>query len=102
MPLDFPPFPVAENSVRGIQTRSSHDSASGMRGGAAHIKVAYRCSILRPARSRPQEEQLFERQFALEDVAFGQTERSFDIERRQHLTMENDVLDIRRVLRDRV
>src|SRR5262245_29660323 len=100
--LDFPSLPVAENGVRCIEARSSHDSTTGMRRGAAHIKVADRRSILCPTRSRPQEEQLFECQFALKDVSFRKPELPFNIERRQHLPVEDDVLDIRRVLRNRI
>ena len=58
--------------------------------------------VLRPSRHRPQEEQLLERQLALKDVAFGEPEVALDVERRQHLPMQDDVLDVRRVLRDRV
>ena len=57
---------------------------------------------LRPARRRPQEEQLLERQLAVEDVALGQPELALEVERRQHLPVQDDVADVRRELRDRV
>ena len=66
--------------------------------GSAHVELLDRRGVLRPARHRPQEEQLFERQLALEDVAFRQPEVPLDVERRQHLAMEDQVADVRRVL----
>ena len=39
----------------------------------------------------PQEEQLLERQLALEDVALGQPELALEVERRQHLPVQDDV-----------
>ncbi len=58
--------------------------------------------VARPAGRRTQEEQLLERQLALEDVPFRQPELALDVERRQHLPVQDDVADVRRVLGDRV
>ena len=88
--------------MRGVPPGRAHDAAAGMRRRSAHVEVAHRRLVLRPARRRPQEEQLLERQLALEDVAFGQAEVALDVERRQHLPVQDDVLDVRRVLGDRV
>ena len=65
-------------------------------------RFLHRRLVLRPAGRGAQEEQLLERQLALEDVAFRQAEVALDVERRQHLPVQDDVLDVRRVLRDRV
>src|SRR5262245_58408688 len=73
-----------------------------MRRRSAHPEVPNRRLVLRPARNRPREEQLLERQLALEDVALGQPELALDVERRQYLAMEDDVAEIRRVFGDRV
>ena len=72
----------------------------GCVAGAAHPQVADRRRVLRPAGSRPQEEQLFQRQLALEDIAFGQAELALEIERRQDLAVQDDVADVGRVLGD--
>ena len=41
-------------------------------------------------------------QFALEDVALGQSEFALEVERCQDLPVQDDVADVRRVLGDRV
>ena len=73
-----------------------------MRGRSAHIKVLDGSAELRPTRHRPQEEELLQRKFALENVAFAKPELALQIERRDHLAMQNDVLDVGRVLGDGV
>src|SRR4051794_1708893 len=73
-----------------------------MRRRAAHPQVPERRRVLRPPGRGAQEEQLLERQLALEDVALGETEIALEIERRQYLPMQNDVADVRRVFRDRI
>src|SRR5215213_3113465 len=73
-----------------------------MRRRSAHPQVLDRRLVLRPARYRAREEELLERQLALEDVALGQPEVAFEVEWRQHLPVQDDVADVRRVLRDRV
>src|SRR5687767_4961942 len=69
---------------------------------SAHIEVADGRLIAGPARRRPQKEQLLERELALKDVALGEAKFTLEIERRDHLPMQDDVLDVRRVLRERV
>ena len=70
----------------------AHDAAAGMRGRSAHVQVLDRRAVLRPARDRTQEEKLLERKLALEDVAFGQAELAFEVERRDDLAVQDDVL----------
>ena len=74
----------------------------GMRRRAAHVEAADRRAVLRPARRRPQEEELLERELALEDVALRQPEHALDVERRQHLPVQDPLADVRRVDGDRV
>jgi len=45
---------------------------------------------------------LLERQLALKNIPFRQSKFAFEIERRQNLSMQNNVFDIRRVLSDRI
>ena len=61
-----------------------------------------RRAVVGPAWHRTQEEELFERQLALEDVALGERPRALEIERRHHLTVQDDVFQVRRVFRQRV
>src|SRR5437868_12820537 len=73
-----------------------------MGGRAAHIQVSDRRPKTRIARHRPQEEKLLERKLALKNVALAQTKLALQIERRHYLPVQNDVLDVGRVLRDGV
>ena len=73
-----------------------------MRCRSAHPQVPDRGRVVGPTRNGPEEEQLFQRELALKDVAFGEPELALEIERRQHLAMEDDVADVRRVLREGV
>ena len=66
------PAYLLQDPHRRVPARRAHDAAAGMRRRAAHVEVANRRPVLRPARRRAQEEQLLERQLALKDVAFGQ------------------------------
>src|SRR3954467_6348737 len=101
--MDLPSaLPLAEDFLRRIESGRAHDAAAWMRRRAAHIQIVNGSAVLRPARYGPQKEQLLERQFTLKDIAFRQAELALDIQRRQHLAMQNDVLQIGRVLRQRV
>src|SRR5262249_26307558 len=73
-----------------------------MSGRAAHIEVANRSAVARPYGYRTQEEKLLERKFALKNIAFGEADAALDIERRLHLTADDDVFQIRGVLGDGV
>src|SRR5688572_13434662 len=93
---------VGQNLQGGVSSRCPHDSPAGMCGGAAHVQVSNRSSVLSPSRRRTKKEQLLQRQFALEDVALRQSPLAFEVERRDDLAMTNDVGEIRRVLGDGV
>src|SRR5262245_19304496 len=69
-----------------------------MCGRSAHIKIANRGSVLRPARCRPEKEKLFECEFPLKDVSLAESESAFDVERRKNLTVENKVSKVGSVL----
>src|SRR5205085_4229158 len=77
-----------EHLERGDPARRSHDPASGMHRRPAHPQVPQRRPVPRPARNRPVEEQLLQRQLALEDVALRQTEALLDVLRREDLLVE--------------
>ena len=66
-----PRFASFEQLERGDPPGRAHDAAAGMRGRAAHPQVLDRRPVARPAGHRPVEEQLLERELALEDVALA-------------------------------
>src|SRR5216683_530166 len=80
------------------RTTSGCSAPARMGRGSAHIKVLDGRAELRPARYWSQEEELLERKLALEDIAFAQAKIAFQIKRRDHLPVQDDVLDIGRVL----
>src|SRR5580765_1877680 len=79
--------------------RAAHDAAAGMRARTALPVAADRRAVLGPLRHRAQEEELLERQLALEDVAFGQARDALYVARRQHLAVEDQRLEVGRVSR---
>src|SRR5687768_8623610 len=82
-----PSVAFLDDPFGGVLARRAHDATAGMRRRPAHVQAIDRRRVARPAGNRAQEEQLLERQFTLEDVAFGQTEHALDVKRRQHLAM---------------
>src|SRR5215471_9683055 len=93
---------ILEDFERCQPSRRAHDAATRMRGRAAHIKVLDRRAELRVPRHGAQEEELLERQFALEDIAFAQAEFALQIQRREHLFVEDDVFKVGRIFGKRV
>src|SRR3954470_21927929 len=84
---------------RRVPAWRSHDAAAGVCRRAAHVEPLHRRLVLRPAGRGAEEEELLQRQLSLEDVAFRQAEVPLDVEGRQDLAVQDDVLDVRRVLR---
>ena len=69
--------------------RRAHDAAAGMRCGAAHVETVDRRAVVGPAGDGAQEEKLFEREFALENIALREAEFAFEIERRENLAADD-------------
>ena len=63
----------------------------------AHVEIAHRRPILRPPWHWPQEEQLLQRELALEDVAFRQPPLAFEIERGHDLAIADDLFQKRSI-----
>src|SRR5439155_11953529 len=93
---------LSQDPSGGVSARRAHDASSRMGRGPAHPEVAQGGLVLRPSWRRTQEEQLFERQLALKDIPFAQTELALEIERRQDLAVTNDAREVRRMFCDRV
>src|ERR687889_550111 len=92
--LNSAPAPVFQYLRGGVAARGAHDAAAGVRGRAAHVEVADGRAVLRPAGRGPQEEELFEGEFALKDVALGESEVALDVERRQNLPVEDQLAEV--------
>ena len=81
---------LAESPVRHF-FRRIHDAAAGMGGAAAKIQAINRCVVVAPAWNRAHGSELMERHASLEDVPSSKPKDSFEIDRREHLPMENRV-----------
>jgi hypothetical protein len=75
-------------------------AAAGMRTGRAEVVTRQRCAEVRPLRRGPQEEELMQQQFAVEDVAARDARDGFDVFRRDDLHADDGFADVRRVLFD--
>ena len=93
---------VFQDFERREASGPAHDAAAGMRCRSAHVEILDGRAELRVSRHRPQEEKLLERKLALENVAFAQSPLAFEVERRHHLAVKNDVFNVGRVLGDGV
>src|SRR4051812_39715242 len=93
-------FPVAQCLMRCIAARCPRHSTPGMRSCPAKIKPIYRGSILRPSWYRPHEEELFQSQVAVKDVALRQPIGSFQIKGGEHLPRQYGVGDVGSILSD--
>src|SRR5688572_19716023 len=95
-------FSCAEDLLRGEPPTRAHDPAARMRPRAALPEAVQRRAVLRPLGHGTQEEELVQRQLALEDVPLAQARDALDVRRRDHLLADDERLDVRRVLRERL
>src|ERR1700690_3393148 len=88
------PLYVLQN-FEGRQTSiGTHNSPSGMGGRAAHVQILDRRAVSRPSGHRAQEEKLFQRKFALEDVSFTQSPLALQVEGGYDLAVQDNVFDV--------
>src|SRR5258708_4494506 len=73
-----------------------------MRGGTAHIEVIDRGAVVGPAGNGAEEEELFEGKLALKNIALGETEFAFEIERGEDLAADDYFFYVGGVLGDGV
>src|SRR5258705_7389729 len=90
---------VAQDFGCSVATGGAHDATARMSRGAANIETANRRAVLRIARHRAVEQQLIERQLALENVALGQSDLGFELAWRAYLHMDDAVAEARRIVR---
>src|SRR5215831_4720152 len=95
-------LPVFQDFERGQAAGCSHDPAARMGCRSAHVQVLNRSAERGISRHGAQEEQLFKRKLSLEDVALAQSPLALQVERSDNLTVQDDVLDVRSVLGNRV
>src|SRR5205807_1592378 len=93
---------IFQNFQSGEPAGHAHHAAARMGGRATHIEVLDRRAELRKTRSRTQEEKLLQRKLALKDVALAESEVALQIQRGQYLFVQDDVLDVGRILADGV
>src|ERR1700691_4630612 len=101
--LVIPLFPERfRDLARSVGTRAPRQTRPGMRSVAAQIKVLNGCSIARPVEQRTHGEELIERELTVEDMAAGKAVGFFEILGGDDLVAQDDLREIRRVLRDRL
>src|SRR6516225_9892680 len=77
--------------------RSPRNAAAGVRARGAEVEPAHGRAVVRVAEQGPRGEELVERQRAVEDVSADHAEFALEVERREDLSREDALLEIRRV-----
>src|SRR5580698_2208287 len=88
---------VVDDFLCCVGTAGAGESVAGMRAGAAEEKSANRSFVTRPIENGAHGEELIESEFAVEDVATGETVNSFEIARRDDLHRFNDLIEVGRM-----
>src|SRR5581483_11544248 len=92
------PFRVFEDFKGRKPAGRAHHASAGVGRRSAHIEIPDGSAKLRISRRRTQKEKLLQRKLALKDIAFSQSKFALQIERRQHLPVQNDVFDVGSIL----
>src|SRR5262245_983872 len=88
------PAEVLEHASRRVVAGRAADAAAGMAAGAAEIEAGDRRAIACRPDVRPQAEQLVQIVPAVKDIALGQAEHAFEIERCQDLASDRDTRQV--------
>src|SRR5581483_2900071 len=81
--------PILQQRHRRIMPRRAHHAAAGMRAGAAEIESLDGRAIAGALWGWSQREKLVRGDLALKDIAVGQAIALLDIERAEHLAVED-------------
>jgi hypothetical protein len=81
---------IVQDLARRVRARRRHHAAARMRAGTAHVEALGRTAVLREPGKRTIEQQLVERELALEDVAFGESHLVLDDVRSAHFDMTDE------------
>ena len=97
---DIWPLEVEKYLAGGVAARRGHHAAARVTARAAQIQAAERAAILCIAGNWAVEHELIHRQFAVEDVAFSDTDLFLDHCRRADLDMLDQALEVGAVFGD--
>src|SRR5437764_13471051 len=78
-------FQVFQNLARGVAARKPIQARARMRARTAKVKSRDGCAVACPAEKRAHGEHLVEPEFAVKDVAAGQSVGLLEVERRDRL-----------------
>src|SRR5262245_30318475 len=87
---------VGQDLAGGVLAGASRDAAAGMGAGAGEVQafeVLGRQPVAGMPEERPPEVELVEAGLAVERVATGQPEAGFEIDRREHLAVGDQLAD---------
>src|SRR5580704_18975352 len=86
--------------MRGVVSRSARNAAARVRARAAKIKSGDGRAVVRPSGDGAHKEKLLERKISVKNVSFGEAVGAFQIERREHLSRDDGVRHVGRILRN--
>src|SRR5215472_398292 len=92
-------LPILEDFAGGVVAGCAHDTAARMSTRSAQIQSVDRSAVPGPAGYRSHKEQLVQCHVTMKDVAAGERVVAFHIQRRDHLAMNDGILDIGGILR---
>src|ERR1700759_479321 len=93
-------LPLFQDDLAGDAAIGAHNAPTGMRGRAANEEVIDRSAVIGPAGNGAEKEKLFERKFALKNVALRKAKFALEIERSENLFVDDDVFDVWGMLRN--
>src|SRR5438270_1877598 len=96
------PRAVLQNLPSTVIPRRPHHTPARMRARPAQIKPPHRSAIPRPPRHRPHDEHLIQTHFAMKDVPPGNPKAPFQVQRTEHLPVDDNIPEIRSIFRDNV
>src|SRR5437667_12907889 len=90
---------MLQNFTRSIRTGTAGQACTRMGSAAAQVQVLDRGAITRPLKQRTHGEELVKRQFAVEDVAAGESVNIFKVLRCDDLMTQDQFRQVGCVLR---
>ena len=85
---------IPQNLRRRQLARRAHDAAAGVRAGAALVVALDRRAVLVPAGRGAEKVHLRPHKLPGEDVALAQPHGALDVQRRDHLAMQNEITKV--------
>src|SRR5450755_4157706 len=91
-----------QNLARCVVTRSAHHASARMCSRAAQVQSLDRRFVASATGHRAQNEHLIQAHLAVENIAAGESEAALEIKRRQHLLVDDQRTEARRVFLNQV